>query len=275
MPKETFTLRSTDNSALFVRKWTPDNISIGVICLVHGLGEHCGRYDHVAAAFNKSGFAFVAYDQRGHGKSDGKRGDVHSYDQLLDDLRTVIDQIKKQYDKVPLFLYGHSMGGNVVSSFLLKRDHGDIRAAIITSPWFTLAFDPPRWQLSIGKLILKLAPGLVQSNKLNPNELSNDQQVGVDYKNDPLVHDKISPRLFFAIHDMGLVAIKNARDLEIPVLVVHGTKDPITSPESSAIFARNSDNDFKAWEGLLHETHNEINKEEVIDFNIQWIKKNL
>ncbi len=271
MPNETLTVRSTDNTALFIRKWSPDSSATGLICLVHGLGEHSGRYDHVATAFNKEGFIFYAYDQRGHGKSDGKRGDISSYQQLLDDLQTVLNKITSEHD-LPVFLYGHSMGGNVVTSFLMERKHESVRGGLITSPWLTLSFNPPKWQLNFGKLILKVFPGLVQSNKLNPDELSRDKDVGVKYKNDPLVHDKISPRLFFSIHDAGLRALSSTDRLQTPTLIVHGTKDSITSPKSSEALAKGSSNELKLWDGLFHETHNEINKEEVIDYNVNWVK---
>lgn len=275
MANQTFSIRSSDQRSLFVRKWNNELPAKGVICLVHGLGEHSGRYEHVAQAFNKEGFVFYAYDQRGHGKSDGKRGDIPSYDQLLDDLQLVVDEVSSKHEALPLFLYGHSMGGNVAVNFLLKRKNTSIKAALITSPWLTLSFTPPKWQLAMGKLILKISPGLVQSNKLKPDELATDKTVGEAYVNDPLVHEKVSPRLFFAIHDAGISAIKEAKKLDIKTLFVHGTADAITSPESTKRMADASSNELKLWNELFHETHNEQNKEEVIDYNINWIKSQL
>ncbi|MEL7001928.1 MAG: lysophospholipase [Bacteroidota bacterium] len=275
MPKQSYTIKSNDNIDLFTRKWAPDGPPQGAVCLVHGLGEHSGRYEHVATAFNKVGFVMYSYDQRGHGKSDGKRGDVPSYNQLLADLGTVLDHIKSSHADISLFLYGHSMGGNVVANYIMAEKRTDIKATIITSPWFTLAFDPPKWQLSLGKFILKVAPGLTQPNKLNPDDLSRDKQVGIDYMNDPLVHNKISPRLFFGIHNAGLEVIENAKPQSTSILVVHGANDPITSPHGSERFAKNANAEYKLWHELLHETHNETNKEEVIEFNIRWLTQHL
>ena len=118
------------------------------IMLVHGHGEHVARYDHVAAALTEKGYAMLGFDLRGHGKSGGPRGHTPSYDALMDDIASFSQQTDQRYAGLPRFLYGHSLGGNLVLNYALRRKP-DLHGVIATGPWLKLAFDPPASQVTL------------------------------------------------------------------------------------------------------------------------------
>jgi alpha-beta hydrolase superfamily lysophospholipase len=243
---------------------------------VHGLGEHSGRYQHVAAAFNAAGIAVWGFDLRGHGKSPGKRGQVPHFEVMLDDIATAIAVTQKRFAGLPLFLYGHSLGGNLVLNYALRRKPA-LAGVIATSPWIQLAFEPPAAQIRLARFMSRLLPGLTQPNELDVQGLARDPEVGVAYKNDPLVHDRASVRLLVEFLDAGEWALEHATELNLPLLLVHGSADPITSAAASQKFAARAGANctLKIWEGFYHETHNEPEKEQVIAYNLEWLEQHL
>ncbi len=274
MQTEEFLIISNDGLELFGRSWVPAEVR-GVICLVHGLGEHIGRYHHVADHFTRLGFALYAYDQRGHGQTKGKRGHARQ-EPLWNDVENVMRKARVEHLYVPMFVYGHSWGGNVVANFLLKRSVREITGAVLTSPWFELSFEPPGWQIQLGRVMAKVYGKFTQSNQLDVAHLSRDLQVGQDYSNDPLVHDKISAALFLGTVDSGQYALENAHKLKVPTLVVHGTDDQITSAKASEKFVQSSDlAHLKLWPDYRHETHNEMGKETVLHYISDWIEQQM
>lgn len=274
MVTEEFQLVSNEGLKLFGRSWVPQETR-AVVCLVHGLGEHIGRYEHVAEHFIKLGYALYAYDQRGHGQSKGKRGHADQ-ESLWNDVENIMKKARSEHLEVPMFLYGHSWGGNVVSNYLIRRNVKELTAAILTSPWFELSFKPPSWQIKLGRTMAKIYPAFTQSNRLNADFLSRDLQVGKDYIQDPLVHDQISAGLFLGTLDSGQYALENAQKLTIPTLVLHGTDDNITSFRASERFTQSSEQaQLKLWPDYRHETHNEIGKEEVLTFITDWLDQQM
>lgn len=270
---ELFELYTTDGLRLKGTIWLPEAPPRSVTCLVHGFGEHIGRYEHVAAAFNQENIALAAIDLRGHGKSEGKRGHTPSYNHLLEDLRLFIRHISNRFPNVPIHLYGHSMGGNIVSNYLLIDRPATLHSAIITSTWFRLRFDPPKIKVVLGRLMRKIYPKYSESNDLYPDHLSRDTSIGKAYQADPLVNDKITTEMYFAITEAGQWALDHASPIELPLLVMHGSADPITSPEASKDFAERVNAQYRSWDEMYHETHNEVGREQVIDAIIQWLKK--
>ena len=151
--------QSADGLQLVGRSWEPAGEPRAVVCLVHGLGEHCGRYQHVAAALTEAGFAVLACDQRGHGRSAGKRGVIPSYDALMDDIGLLLEQASQRYPGKPRFLYGHSLGGNEVINYTLRRKPA-LAGVVATSPGLRTAFKPPAAQLAVGRLMNKAVAGI-------------------------------------------------------------------------------------------------------------------
>ncbi|MGK7391422.1 MAG: lysophospholipase [Candidatus Cyclobacteriaceae bacterium M2_1C_046] len=271
--KKSNSLKTKDHLKIATEEFLVPESRASVI-LVHGLGEYKDRYHHIAEAFNQAGFSFFSFDLRGHGDSQGKRGYTPSYDALLDDLNVVIEYVA-QHNDTPIVLYGHSMGGNIVANYLIRKKDKRIYAAIITSPWFRLRMKASSIKLAIGLLALKIFPSLAQSTNLNPEFLSHDPQVIKEYTFDPKIHSKITPSLFFGAREAGEFAIKNASSINIPLLVTHGTGDNITDPDATKEFAQNADENatLKLWTNLYHETHNEFEKSKVIQSTIKWLEE--
>ena len=269
-----WTWKSFDGLDMYARGWTPKGKPKGVLVLVHGFGEHCARYDLLGAALTEKGYALLGFDLRGHGKSGGQRGHTPSYDALLDDISSVLKQAEERYADVPRFLYGHSMGGNLVLNYSLRRKP-DLKGVIVTGAWLKTAFDPPATQISLAKMMNGIAPRFSQHSKLDASGLSHDQAVVRAYQQDPLVHDLISARLFLAIHDSGLWALEHAAEFPLPLLLMHGGADPIISAQACQEFANKAGDKvtFKLWDGLYHEIHNEPEKEQVFAYMLNWLKK--
>ncbi len=266
--------KSCDDLDLYARAWEPNGVPKASIMLVHGLGEHILRYDHVAAALTEAGYAMLGFDLCGHGKSGGPRGHITSYDALMDDIASFFIQVDERYPGLPKFLYGHSLGGNLVLNYALRRKP-DLRGVIATGPWLRLAFTPPASQVTLGRLMNGIAPGFTQHSKLNTNGLSHDQAVVSAYDTDPLVHDKISARLFVEMYETGNWALEHAAEFPLPLLLMHGSADPITSAKASQEFAEKAGDKvtLKIWDGLYHEIHNEPEKAEVFKVMLDWLAK--
>ncbi len=269
-------LKTCDGLNLFVQEWAPDSKPRAVVCLVHGHGEHIGRYAHVAEALTSAGFALHGFDLRGHGKSEGARGHASSYDALLDDIERFLQQAAESQPRLPRFLYGHSMGGNLVINYALRRKPS-LAGVIATGPWLRLAFEPPTIKVALGRMMNRVFPAFTQASGLETAALSRDAEVVRAYENDPLVHDKISARLFVTMYESGLWALEHAAEFPLPLLLMHGSADRLTSAQASEEFARKAGDrvTLRIWEGWYHEIHNEPEKEKVFHLMIDWLSGHL
>lgn len=245
----------------------------GVILLVHGIGEHVRRYRHWADLFRKENFAFAALDLPGHGKSDGGRGKVKRYSDVYELIDLLLKTGSRTFPGVPVYLYGHSMGGGIVLDYAL-RFQPRVKGVIATSPWLKLAFEPPKSKVILSKIAKSLMPGLVQPSGLKTGHLSHDRSVIDVYNSDTLVHDKISVAYFIGVSNSARFALEHAPELKLPLLMVHGSDDQICSPDGSREFAsRTPRAELKIWEGGYHELHNEPFREEVFRYILNWIRK--
>ncbi|WP_298539235.1 alpha/beta hydrolase [uncultured Aquimarina sp.] len=258
---------------LFGQYWIPDDCK-AMILLVHGMGEYSSRYeDYVIPKLLKEHIAVITYDNFGHGKSIGKRGHCPSYDALMKVLDIVCQKASEIAGDLPVFLYGHSMGGNLVINYIL-RNAPKITGAILTSPFLRLAFQPPAWKMTIGKLFQKIAPSVTLPSGLDVKAISRIKEEVDKYKNDPLVHDKVSANFSLPIIKAGDWAITKASQLETPVLLVHGTEDQITDFNASKEFAKKTNYiDFISFDGGYHELHNDLEKEKLILTITAWIQE--
>jgi len=273
MAETQVTVKSKDGLVLVGREWKPMGEARGVVCLVHGIGEHVGRYPHVAAAFNQAGYAMIGVDQRGHGRSEGPRGHTPSYDAFLDDIDVQLAEAAGRHPGKPLFLYGHSLGGNFVLFYSLRR-RPRLAGVIASAPSLRLAFKPPAWKTTMGRLMYNLIPAFSMPSGLETAALSHDPSVVDAYIHDPLVHNRVSARLGIGMIDIGEWILAHASEFSLPLLVFIGSEDRLTSVDASREFASKVPGNctFKIWDGLYHETHNEPQKAEVLDYMIQWIK---
>ena len=227
----------------------------------------------MARYFSEAGFAVVAFDIRGHGSSEGKRGHTPSYDFLMDDIDRVYDQVNSDYPGVPIVLFGHSMGGNLILNFLLRKKR-KVAGAIVTGPYLKLGFEPPKWKIILAKLSSNILPKLSQPTELEKPALTRTPEVVREYEEDHLVHDRITSSFFINVHFAGQYAIDHAHEITTPLLVMHGSEDRLTSPEATIEFIKNATDHVssKIWEGLYHELHNEPERNEVFLYELNWLQ---
>ncbi len=271
------TYASFDGMKLSGYIWEPKENPKAIINLVHGFGEYSGRYDEWAMRFTEKGFLVHAIDYRGHGKSDGRRGHVRKFDDFLNDIEVLVKESKKLYPELPQYIYGHSLGGNIVTNYILKREH-DFKGAIISSPWYKLSFELSAFMLFIARIMNKIYPKFTQKSTLEVNALSHDKNIVDLYITDALVHEKISARMFFEIYKAGDWVLKNADKINLPLFIQHGNDDNVTSYKASREFAEkavglNKDVTYKEWPGLYHELHNELEKDEVFKLVANWLEE--
>jgi len=272
MKHHTFYIQASGQSKLFAQIWQPAQNPKGVICLVHGIGEHGSRYQAWAARFVEANFAVVGFDQRGHGLSSGKRGVIHSYRDLMLDIDLVLVDIAVRFTDIPVFFYGHSMGGGEVLNHLLTQK-SRYAAVIATSPWIITQAAPPKFVMPFIRFLNWMLPSLRLKSKFDSSLLSHDKLVVQDYDDDTLVHHMVSFALFTGAYDAGYKILQHTDQLKKPLLLLHGAADSITNPLASKIFAENHSEKctFKLWQGAYHELHNELEKNQVFNFIITWI----
>ncbi len=246
-----------------------------VVILVHGLGEHIQRYSNWAGLFNETMIGFAGVDLPGHGRSAGKRGHIKNYKQTDEMIDILLNECRKTFPGIPLFLYGHSLGGGIVLDYLIRKDP-KIKGAIVTSPWLKLSFEPNASRVKLARIIKNIFPGMIQHSGLIVDHISHDQKVVDAYRNDPLIHDKVSVSLFYSAMTAAASALKNAASLKKPLLLMHGTDDHICSPEGSREFASMANSvELKLWEGGYHELHNDLYRHEMFNYIIGWINSRL
>lgn len=253
--------------------WEPKQFD-RVMIIIHGIGEHVGRYAPVAAYFNQYGFLVTGIDHYGHGKSDGKRGTTKGIQFIFDYLQDFIDEIKQRY-QLPIVLYGHSMGGGITTGFLLKRQP-NIQAAIISAPLLLLPQHPAPWYQRLVRWLSKLLPHFTISQGLDIRKISHDTHEVNLFRQDPLRHDRISFLLGSTLLDNAAWSLENARRLKVPTLLIHGDQDEFTSIKGSRLFSERAPKElltYKEWPGYYHEMHNEIDKKAVLDHILSWLNQ--
>lgn len=270
----------TDGTTFHIQGWEPDNGKPkAVIALVHGLGEHVGRYAHVAQAFTEAGYALVGFDLRGHGKSGGARGHFPSLDAVMQDIRAFFKYLVSRYPDLPHFLYGHSLGGLLALSYALQYSNG-LKGVMVTGAGLRTSLQEQKARVAMAKILGTFAPSMTIPSGLESAGLSRDPEVVKVYLNDPLVHDKTSMGFGKAALSAIDLCFARARDFVPPLLIMHGKADRITYPGGSEDFAnlareKNRDVTLKLWDGLYHEIHNEPEKAEVFKFMVGWLDDHL
>ncbi len=251
--------------------YQPVSDAKAAIIMVHGLGEHISRYKEMADFFNSRNYSFTGLDLPGHGHSSGRRGHIDNFEQYNNIISAIIDFVRVREGDISLVLYGHSLGGAVALNYLAGANVID--KAIVTSPWLKLAVSPSSFKIFLAGIMNSLLPSLLQSSGLDPEDISSDKDVVEKYDADPLVHNKISVRLFSSATANARKLLEMREDIKIPLLLMHGADDRITSAEGSSVFAaRNSRTELKIWEKGLHELHNEVFRDEVLDYIIKWLE---
>lgn len=267
-------LSAYDGLSIYHQSWLPDGAATATVALIHGLGEHSGRYAHVAEALVGAGYAVHALDHRGHGRSDGKRAYVKFYDEFMRDLELFRAHIEAQHPGLPLVMLGHSMGGNLAVGHALLHQPG-LAGLVLSGPALKVGDDLSPAKLKIFTLVAKVAPGF-RPEGLSADAISRDPAVVEAYRNDPLVFTgKIAAGLGAALIDAMRRFPARYGEFTLPVLLLHGTDDQLADVAGSREFeagATNAEVTAHYYDGLYHEVFNEPEQARVIGDLLEWLQ---
>src|SRR6056297_1318749 len=261
---------------IFFQVWNVPNPK-GLLVIAHGLGEHSSRYDNLLNALDGKGISVYALDHRGFGRSGGKKGHVDSFMDYIYDLKIFVNMIKDRQPGKPLTLLGHSMGGVVACKYALTHP-ADLEALVLSGPAFMASVKVPAWKNKLAGFLSSKIPSLSMSSGLDSNAISRDKDVVRAYDEDPLVHDKVTPRFFTEFMNTAEECLNRVSELKMPLLLFHGTEDQLADFNSSKIAyerAQSKDKELYLFENLYHETMNEPEKDrkKVLDQVSKWIVK--
>lgn len=259
---------------IYGQVWKPNEEVKAVVCLVHGLGEHSSRYKILPNALTRQGFALIAFDQHGHGKSGGKRGHTPDYQAYMDNISHLLEEASTRFPGKERFLYGHSLGGNLVVNYAL-RFNPDIKGIITTGPWFRLTHPPRPLLQKLAQKLNKFWPSFRTFNGVRAVYLSHNGVKNVINERDSYMHPWISVRTYLTAEEAGRWALEHACELNYPMLLLHGGEDHVTSVEASKEFSTKANHNctLHVYEGLFHEIHNEPRNEEIFERIIDWLNE--
>lgn len=266
-------LPAPDGLALLYRAWEVDEPR-GVVQIVHGLGEHGGRYAPFAELLTGRGLSCYAADLRGHGVSGGRRGHVARFAEYLDDVERLAAELPTG---VPTFLFGHSLGGLIALRTVERRGADGFAGLILSAPSLGLAGPARPWRDRAAAVLSRVAPTLDQPNGIDPDDLSHDPDAVAAYRNDPLVHDRITPRLFDEMRRAMRTAAEEAHRVSVPVLLVAPGQDRIVATPTALAVAERFAGEVtvRAYPELYHEALNEAQGAAVADDIAGWIEARL
>jgi alpha-beta hydrolase superfamily lysophospholipase len=270
------TLTTADGARLRVLSWVPREPRARVIVL-HGYGDHAGRYHALLARLAEADIAATAFDFRGHGLSSGPRGFVRAVSSYVDDLEAVFAEEPARAN-CPEFLFAHSFGAVVALSYLLERQARALAGLILTAPYFRLALQPSRWQLLQARLGGVLLPTLRVKTPLRPEQLSRDPEVLRTLRADSLPHRCVTPAWFNATRAAQAALPQRWSAVRVPLLVIRGDADPIADPTAAREFfdaAASEDKTFISLERGLHEPLNDLERERVLDLVVRFMVERL
>jgi lysophospholipase len=263
---------------LYRRSAQPANRAVARLSIVHGYGDHSGRYAHFMQWMAVRGVACDAVDLRGQGTADGRRGFVRRWDEYLDDLRTFLSvPSPPQLRAIPRFILGHSHGGLVVAAAAEAGllDSAGIRGVVLTSPFLQSRMELPRMKVILGRLVGLVVPWLPVSTGLHPEWMSSDSQMVEQTRNDPLCARVATPRWYAGQLRAQARVMENAASVRLPLLALAAGADPIAEPAAADRFvqsAGSADKTFRLYPGLLHELLRETGREGIFQDILSWIR---
>ena len=265
---------SSAGARIAYRAWPHPGAKVS-FAVVHGLGEHAGRYAAFADAMARRGFGAYAVDLRGHGKSSGQRGHVDAWSQWSDDISAFVQTVASASGQeiVPI---GHSFGGAALLSTVLAGNLPNTRRFIVSSPALKAKVVVPQWKINLGESASRLMPRLAMSNQVDAGTLSRVPEVVAAYRTDPLVHSKISSRLFTEWQKATRDVLARAGEISIPFLILAGTGDRLIDSAGSEELHRTApkQSELHLLPGGYHEPFNDLGREQVFDLIEEWLKAN-
>ncbi|MGE5398686.1 MAG: lysophospholipase [Chitinophagales bacterium] len=261
---------------IFYRSWQPEEVK-AVLILVHGAGDHSGRYLHVGEFFSQKGLAVLAPDLRGQGDSEGVRGHVGDFEEYLQDVSHMIEAARKQYPEVPVFLLGHSMGGTIGALYGITRP-GKVQGILLSSPCMGLVMKINPVKKLVGKLVGKVVPKLTVPDGIDPSWVSRSPEVVAAYATDNVRCGRVTASWYNAFEAAWLKALAQARDFKYPCLILQAGDDRLVEKEKSELFYQqisSKDKTFRFCEGCYHEIMNEPEKEKVLQDMWNWIMERI
>jgi acylglycerol lipase len=272
MPHGEARFSAGDNLTLYEQWWLPEAGARATVALVHGFTEHSGRYARLAEDLNRRGYAVRALDLRGHGRSEGERCFVRSFDEYLADLDAWLGRMGGQGDQRP-FLFGHSMGGTVAALYAIARQ-SDVRGLILSAPAVKVAGDVFPVLRRLAWIVSPLLPRL-RLVRLGSRYISRDAEVVSAYRSDPLVfHERFPVRMAAEIMRAARRIARQAESLRLPLLVMHGTGDRACDYEGSRELCRragSADKTLRLYEGLYHEILSDPERGKVLEDMVGWL----
>jgi len=267
------TIESADGTKLSYRAWPRSGAEVS-FAVVHGLGDHARRYERFALGMARHGYATFAVDLRGHGKSAGRRGHVDRWSQWTDDAAAFVAHVESIAggEVVPV---GHSFGGAVMLSAVLDKKLTNARRFIVSSPALRLKAHVPGWKVALAKLSSMIVPKLTLDNEVDAKTLSRIPEVVDAYRTDPLVHNKISSRLYAEwVAACGRI-FEHAAEIKIPFLILAGAADALVDPAGSQELHQRAQavSELHILEGGYHEPFNDLGNEAVFHLIAEWLKK--
>ncbi len=264
-----------DNLRLFWESTSPDDeASVRAhVAVVHGYADHCGRYRKTIERLVGDGFAVHAFDYRGHGQADGRRGHCDSFSDFVDDLELFWNRVLKAASGKPAFLLAHSHGGLMAIHFLRRRPAG-LKGMVLSAPYLELGVKAPALQVLAARAVAVIAPWFSQKNPLTPAHLTRDVAEQKLVANDPLYNRTLTVGWFVASQRAQAEAVAMAGEISLPLFVFVGENDGVARPEATrAFFERvaSADKRFKEYPGMLHECLNEVGREQVWADISSWI----
>jgi len=265
------TVASRDGTRIAFRAWPKPGTTI-TFAVAHGLGEHAGRYKDFAGAMAQRGMGTFALDLRGHGQSDGQRGHVDAWSQWTDDISAFVGEVERQVDGevVPL---GHSFGGAAMLSTVIAGKLPHSKRFIVSSPALKVKVVVPQWKTNLGEMASRVMPRLAMSNEVDAGTLSRIPRVVDAYRSDPLVHSKISSRLFTEWQRATQEVLAHASEIKLPFLILAGTDDKLIDPAGSEELHRRAPDtsELHLLPGRYHEPFNDVGSDEVFDIIAKWL----
>lgn len=262
------------------RLWFAQSDPCGVVIVVHGLGDHSGRYDRVAARLAEQGWALFAFDLPGHGKSPGARGRVDSFDGLMSDIASARQTVETVFAQTPQVLLGNSMGGNLALNYVLHREKTEpvssgLAGLVLAAPMILPPSPPPRPHIFAAWMTGHLFPWITIERPLDPSALTSDPEQAELIAEDPLAHARITIYLATQLLSQGRWALDHARDVDVPTLVMHGQQDELIDRSACEHLAIRigPQAELRTWPKLRHDLFREVKRADIVDHLCRWLEQ--